>query len=79
MDAATELYELWHGRENGRITTRISPGGPGYVSAAGIEKCLALSKKLGVGLNIHLAELPGETEFVREHRSDDHKSRRIGD
>lgn len=64
LDAATELYELWHGRENGRITTRISPGGPGYVSAAGIEKCLALSKKLGVGLNIHLAELPGETEFV---------------
>jgi len=64
LDAAVELYETWHGKENGRITTRISPGGPGYCSANAIEKCRDLAAKQGVGVNIHIAEVPGETEFV---------------
>lgn len=64
LEAATALYEAWHGKADGRITTRISPGGPGYVSAAGIEKTRDLARKLGVGINIHIAEVPGETEFV---------------
>lgn len=66
LDAARELRRVWHGAEGGRITTRISPAGPGYTSAAGIERCRDLAAELGVGLNIHLAELPGETEFVMQ-------------
>lgn len=64
LDAAVELYETWHGKEDGRITTRISPAGPGYCSDEAIVKCRDLAAKLGVGLNIHIAEVPGETEFV---------------
>lgn len=64
LDAAEKLHGTWHGKENGRITTRISPGGPGYCSADTLEKCRDLAKKLGIGVNIHIAEVPGETEFV---------------
>lgn len=65
LDAAIELYETWHGKADGRITTRISPAGPGYLSADGIEKCRDLAKQQGVGINIHIAEVPGETEFIQ--------------
>ncbi|MCX7309081.1 MAG: amidohydrolase family protein [Afipia sp.] len=64
LDAAQELFENWHGKADGRITTRISPGGPGYLSDKGIEQTRDLAKKHGVGINIHIAEVPGETEFV---------------
>lgn len=64
LEAAVELYENWHGKADGRITTRISPAGPGYLSAEGIEKCRDLAKRQGVGINIHIAEVPGETEFI---------------
>jgi 5-methylthioadenosine/S-adenosylhomocysteine deaminase len=63
-EAAIELYEEWEGKENGRITTRIAPGGPGYVSDAGLVRCRDLAEKQGVGLHIHFAEIPGETEFM---------------
>src|SRR5262245_13490568 len=64
INAAIELFETWHGKENGRITTRISPAGPGYLSADGIEKTRDLANRQKVGINIHIAEVPGETEFV---------------
>jgi 5-methylthioadenosine/S-adenosylhomocysteine deaminase len=64
LDAAVELFETWHGKGDGRITTRISPAGPGYLSADGIEKCRDLAMQQDVGINIHIAEVPGETEFV---------------
>ena len=66
LDAAEKLHGTWHGKENGRITTRISPGGPGYCSADTLEKCRDLAKKLAIGVNIHIAEVPGETEFVTQ-------------
>lgn len=64
LDAAVELYETWHGKANGRITTRISPGGPGYTSLDGMCRSRELADRLGVGMNVHIAEVPGETEFT---------------
>jgi len=64
LDAAEKLHGTWHGKEAGRITTRISPAGPGYCSADALERCADLAKRLGVGLNVHIAEVPGETEFI---------------
>ncbi len=64
LDAARELFETWHGKADGRITTRISPAGPGYLSDKGIVQAGELASKQGVGINIHIAEVPGETEFV---------------
>ena len=64
MDGAVELFETWHGKENGRITTRISPGGPGYTSLEGMARSRELADKLGTGMNVHIAEVPGETEYT---------------
>ncbi len=64
MDAAVELFETWHGKEEGRITTRISPGGPGYMSLDGMARSRELADRLGLGINVHIAEVPGETEFA---------------
>jgi len=66
LEAAIRLFEDWHGKEDGRITTRISPAGTGYLSAEGIEKTRDLAAQQGVGINIHIAEVPGETEFVQK-------------
>ena len=63
--AATEkLHGEWHGAADGRITVRVSPGGPGYMSMEGMARSRALADKLGVGMNVHIAEVPGETEFA---------------
>ena len=64
LDLSRKLYADWHGRENGRITTRISPAGPGFTSRDGLVACKELADELGLGLNVHVAEVPGETEFV---------------
>jgi 5-methylthioadenosine/S-adenosylhomocysteine deaminase len=64
LEASRKLYEEWHGKENGRITTRISPAGPGFTSREGLVACAELADELGLGLNVHVAEVPGETEFV---------------
>ena len=66
MDAAVELFETWHGTEDGRITTRISPGGPGYMSMDGMARSRELADRLGLGINVHIAEVPGETEFAQK-------------
>jgi len=65
MDAAEELFETWHGKEDGRITVRISPGGPGYMSMDGMARSRELADRLGLGINVHIAELPGETKFAQ--------------
>jgi len=64
LDATVKLHEEWHGAADGRITVRVSPGGPGYMSMEGMERSRAMADKLGVGINVHIAELPGETEFT---------------
>ena len=66
LDAAEALVETWHGKESGRITVRISPGGPGYMSMEGMARSRELADRLGLGINVHIAELPGETEFTQK-------------
>ena len=64
MEAAEQLHANWHGEAEGRITVRISPGGPGYTSLEGMAQSRELADRLGVGMNVHIAEVPGETEFT---------------
>lgn len=66
LDATLALHEAWHGKEDGRITVRVSPGGPGYMSMEGMVRSRELADRLGVGINVHIAELPGETEFTQK-------------
>lgn len=64
LELSRKLHADWHGKENGRISTRISPAGPGFTSPEGLVACRDLADELGLGLNVHVAEVPGETEFV---------------
>ncbi len=66
LELSRKLHADWHGKENGRITTRISPAGPGFTSRDGLVACRDLADELGLGLNVHVAEVPGETEFVMQ-------------
>jgi len=64
LELSRKLHADWHGKENGRITTRISPAGPGFTSREGLIACRELADELDLGLDVHVAEVPGETEFV---------------
>jgi 5-methylthioadenosine/S-adenosylhomocysteine deaminase len=66
LDATAELHDAWHGAAGGRITVRVSPGGPGYMSMEGMARSRELADKLDVGINVHIAEVPGETEFTQK-------------
>lgn len=66
IDATIALHEAWHGAADGRITVRVSPGGPGYMSMEGMARSRVLADRLGIGINVHIAELPGETEFTQK-------------
>lgn len=59
LELSRKLHADWHGKENGRITTRISPAGPGFTSREGLIACKELADELGLGLNVHVAEVPG--------------------
>ncbi|QND72879.1 amidohydrolase family protein [Tardiphaga robiniae] len=64
LERAEKLYDNWHRKENGRITVRLAPSSVAYTSPETIEQCGELARRLGIGMNIHIAEVPGETEFV---------------
>jgi 5-methylthioadenosine/S-adenosylhomocysteine deaminase len=64
LEDSRRLHADWHGKENGRITTRISPAGPGFTSREGLVASAELADELDLGINVHVAEVPGETEFV---------------
>lgn len=61
---AEKLYEDWNGKDNGKITVRLAPASVAYVSPETLEQCSELANRLGIGMSLHLAEVPGETEFV---------------
>lgn len=61
---AEKLYHDWNGTDKGRITVRLAPASVAYVSPETLEQCGDLARRLGIGISLHLAEVPGETEFV---------------
>jgi len=65
LEKAEALIKKWHGHDNGRITCRVGPHAPDMLTEWGFEKVLALAAKFDVGLHMHLAQIPGEAEFVQ--------------
>lgn len=66
IEQARQLHAEWNGAADGRISVRVSPGGPGYMSMEGMRRARALAEELNVGINVHIAEVPGETEFAEK-------------
>lgn len=65
LEQAEALIKNWHGHDNGRITCRVGPHAPDMLTEWGFEKVLDLARKYDVGLHMHLAQIPGEAEFVK--------------
>lgn len=61
---AEELYEQWHGKANGRITTLMCPKAPDLVSPELYLKIKAYAMERGLKLTTHLAQSTREYNQV---------------
>lgn len=66
IDAATAFIEEWHGKADGRITCRFGPNAPDTCAESTLVRVKALAAKHGLGLHTHLAQVPGEAEYIRK-------------
>ena len=64
IDAALAFIEEWHGKADGRITCRFGPNAPDTCAESTLVRVKELADKRGFGLHTHLAQVPGEREYV---------------
>jgi 5-methylthioadenosine/S-adenosylhomocysteine deaminase len=56
----------WHGKADGRITTRLGPHAVDTCAPEFLREIASEARRLGVGLHIHAAQSAREVEVVRE-------------
>lgn len=66
LDEAARDIETWNGAADGRITCRVAPFSPDTCSEQLLEKSLELAAKHDLGYHVHLAQIPGEVEFMNK-------------
>jgi 5-methylthioadenosine/S-adenosylhomocysteine deaminase len=66
IEAATAFIEEWHGQADGRITCRFGPNAPDTCAEATLLRVKALAEARGLGLHTHLAQVPGEREYIQK-------------
>lgn len=64
IDAALAFIDDWHGKADGRITCRFGPNAPDTCAESTLVRVKELADKRGFGLHTHLAQVPGEREYV---------------
>lgn len=64
--AALAFIDEWHGAADGRITCRFGPNAPDTCSEATLVRVKELADARGFGLHTHLAQVPGEREYVQK-------------
>ncbi len=64
FDKSVELIEQFNNYDNGRITCRIAPHAPDSMREWALRKCRDMADQYGLGIHIHLAQVPGETEYM---------------
>jgi 5-methylthioadenosine/S-adenosylhomocysteine deaminase len=64
IDEALRFIEEWHGKADGRITCRFGPNAPDTCAESTLVRTKELADKYGFGLHTHLAQVPGEREYV---------------
>ncbi len=62
LEQGISFVKNWQGQAQGRITTRLGPHAPYTCPADYLQKVVAASDQLGVGLHMHLAETAGEVQ-----------------
>ncbi len=65
LEQSRQLIEAWHGYDNNRITCRVGPHAPDMLSEWGFRGVLDIADHYDIGLHMHLAQIPGEAEFVK--------------
>jgi 5-methylthioadenosine/S-adenosylhomocysteine deaminase len=66
IDAAQAFIEEWHGAADGRITCRFGPFSPDTCSERTLLRVKELAAARGLGFHVHLAQIPGEVEYMRK-------------
>ncbi|MFC4736107.1 amidohydrolase family protein [Bacillus daqingensis] len=61
--AGTDLYDKWHGAENGRITVLLGPQGPDMMSLELLQQTKAEADKRGIRLHMHVCQ--GDRELYQ--------------
>jgi 5-methylthioadenosine/S-adenosylhomocysteine deaminase len=64
FDESVRLIEEFHNSADGRITCRIAPHAPDSMREWALVRSREMADQYGLGLHIHLAQVPGETEWV---------------
>jgi cytosine/adenosine deaminase-related metal-dependent hydrolase len=64
FEKSIELIEEFHGHDDNRITCRIAPHAPDSMREWAMLKCKDMAEQYNLGLHIHLAQVPGETEYM---------------
>lgn len=63
---ARELVAQWHNQAEGRVRVLLGPHAPYTCPPDFLKAVKALSRELGVGIHIHLAETLGEVDEITE-------------
>jgi 5-methylthioadenosine/S-adenosylhomocysteine deaminase len=66
IEAAVSFIEEWHGKADGRISCRFGPFSADTCSEATLLEIKQLAEKRGLGYHVHLAQIPGEVEYMRK-------------
>lgn len=66
IDEALRFIEEWNGSADGRITCRFGPFSPDTCSETTLIRIKELGEKHGLGYHVHLAQIPGEVEFMQK-------------
>ncbi len=62
LKAALNLFEKWHGADEGRITCMFGPQGPDMLSAELLKEIMELAEKYNTQIHMHVAQGDRETQ-----------------
>jgi len=66
IETALAFIDQWHGGADGRITCRFGPFSADTCSEATLVRIRELAEARGLGFHVHLAQIPGEVEYMRK-------------
>lgn len=66
IETALAFIDEWQGGADGRITCRFGPFSADTCSEGTLVRIKALAEARGLGFHVHLAQIPGEVEYMRK-------------
>ena len=65
LKEAIQIYDKWHGKDNGRITCRFANDIPMFCSPQALAETKLLAKERGIGVNVHANTEKTEIEYFK--------------